>query len=411
MEVKPSPTSPKAKKMKDIEKLYNDKSLQEIHKPSFRNGRVFIIILAIVIGIFSGFFGGYFFYNYFGDSGQSTGITSVQVGQRNNAQQTTDSAKIIDSLSSAIVGIFLENEEPTAVNDPRSSLYNPWDQLSTGLAVTSDGWIAIPRWATPDLSQSYVAVTSDNEVYKIEKIMADAVTPIYFVKIGAENLPVVEFVDREESILTQSIYLLTRNEGTLPMILPSSIIQQQHIVLSSEADYLESSDSYQRRTLVSNEVSEDYQGAVAVDLSGRVVGLVASADWPTSELVPAFQIRGGLTSLLKNGEVIRSSLGVHYIDLTTVANISTLYSQGKKQGALLYGDLEAGFPTVADNSAAAEAGLTKNDVILKVNGINIDRSNTLTDLVQDQTPGAKIKLEIVRDSETVIIESELNALK
>ncbi|MDD5342178.1 MAG: S1C family serine protease [Patescibacteria group bacterium] len=409
MEIEPTPTSPKNKRLKELDKLYHDKSLTEIHRPPPKSGRLFIILLAVIVGVFSGFFGGYFFYNFFTDQNTSQGTATVQT----NRQTEIDSNKLSDlaeQSQAGLVGIFKKQTNQSAA-DPRASLYHPWEQLSTGLLVTSDGWVVVPKWATPDLQQVYVAVTSSGEVYAVEKIMADPATSLYFLKINGKNFTVNKFATRDKIAAGQEIFLIKKNSGALPMLWPTKLIQKYQPDASRADEYYQSSDTSNEHWLIKDPVAAQYQGSVVINASSEIVGIVASADWPTNQMVPADQIQSGLNSLLKNNQVVRPLLGVYYLDLGRAENVASLFSQNKKNGALIYGDLEANQPAVLTNSPAEKAGLAKGDIILKVGSLSVDETNNLTNLILSYSAGDSVKLEVLRDTEVKTIEVTLGTQK
>jgi serine protease Do len=62
---------------------------------------------------------------------------------------------------------------------------------------------------------------------------------------------------------------------------------------------------------------------------------------------------------------------------------------------------------VAPNGAAAQAGLQKGDVIVKVNGIKVDENAQLAELVARQKPGDKVSLTFVRNSSEQTVDVTL----
>ena len=71
MKVKPSPTSPKAKKTSDIEKLYSDKSLNKFDKPIIGRVGIVGILFALFFGIIGGVSGVFGLDYYLGLNGNS----------------------------------------------------------------------------------------------------------------------------------------------------------------------------------------------------------------------------------------------------------------------------------------------------------------------------------------------------
>ncbi len=409
MELKPTPTSPKAKQNADIETLFRDKNFTELHRPGPRNSRTFIILLSIVIAIFSGFFGGMFFYYFFPNQSNQTGQVTFR-SARGSELTPEKINELRDNTQRGLISFFVK-KEATVSTDPRSDLYHPWEQLATGLAVTSDGWIVAPRFAFTNLSASYVGVNSEGTVFTVQKIMADPTSALYFLKIDTNNLPVVDFATSDDIFAGDEIFIVTNNGQTLPNLFSTDITQLKHFSYTSLADYIESSDQYRSRAILKDPLTANYQGAVAVNGSGKILGIVTAKEWPSNELVLGYQIQPGLASLLKRGEVVRPTLGVHYLDLSRKTNYPPTNTEGRKAGALIFGDRDTNLPAVEPGSAAEKSGLQKGDIIIKVNDLTLDEQQDLTDAVQDFSPGDTVKLKVIRSSKEITVEVTLNSQK
>ena len=57
---------------------------------------------------------------------------------------------------------------------------------------------------------------------------------------------------------------------------------------------------------------------------------------------------------------------------------------------------------------ATKAGFKANDIVLSVDGKDIDSVDTLKSVIQDHKPGDKVKYEILRGNSTMTIELKLD---
>tara|TARA_Y100001933_G_scaffold208307_1_gene211796 strand:- start:530 stop:790 length:261 start_codon:yes stop_codon:yes gene_type:complete len=62
---------------------------------------------------------------------------------------------------------------------------------------------------------------------------------------------------------------------------------------------------------------------------------------------------------------------------------------------------------VRENSPASKAGLKKDDIIQKVNGIDIKNAQALTDEIRKFKPETKVRITLVRDGKEKVLEVEL----
>jgi serine protease Do len=319
-------------------------------------------------------------------------------------------ADLNNQMPDSMVGIF-EKKDASSVTDPLATIYPQNTQLSSGLFVTSDGWIVAPKWSVPDLKKSYVAITADGQAWPIDRVMGDPALPIYYLKIAGQNYQAVDFIDNSKVDALDEVLYLRHENGQTIRLRTGLVIDPQYLPATTSADRLLSTETIATRVQVQESLSSADQGAAVVDYDGKLVGLIVSDSWPTSQAVPAGAIRSGLNSLLKNGTVVRSEFGVHYMDLSASRDVSAVFSLRRTAGAYIYGDREADRPAVITQSPASAAGLQKGDIITQVNTTKIDSGITLSDVVQSYAPGDDLKLTILRDAKETTMTLKLGSLK
>lgn len=410
MELKPTPTSPKVKaqKTQELEALYSDKSLQELHRPPGRNGGAFVIILAIVVGVFSGFFGSWFFTTMFETDPTLQGSVTVRLGNTSTGELFDETE--LARLQRSVLGIFFK-KDTSSVTDPLSTVYGDADQLATATALTSDGWLVTPKWGMSDLRREYVAVSSDGKVYPVSKILGDPATPLYYIKIEASQLPTLEFISDEAAAQTDEVFVISHQSDRGSQITDQVITDRTAFPASTGADLIVSSDAVASRLALARPLSVFEQGALVVAADGKIVGVVESDQWPSNQAVAASAIHTGLSSLLKNGEIVRPVLGVHYLDLSALPSLSSVFSQGRSAGAYVYGDREAEQPAVQPGSPAEKADVRKGDIILRIDKTSVDQSLTLSDIVLRYQSGETVTLLIARDGQEEEIDLTLSSQK
>jgi serine protease Do len=141
-------------------------------------------------------------------------------------------------------------------------------------------------------------------------------------------------------------------------------------------------------------------GGPLVNLQGQVVGINAAINIQGQNLgfaIPINTAKAILPQLEKTGKVVRGYLGVYITNITDKDQKS--FNLPSRNGALVQ-DLEADGP-------ADKAGLKPGDVIVAVNGATIKETRELIDRVSALPPGAKVKLDVLRDGQPQIITAEL----
>jgi 2-alkenal reductase len=115
--------------------------------------------------------------------------------------------------------------------------------------------------------------------------------------------------------------------------------------------------------------------------------------------VSANTIRIVADELIKNGRVDRGYIGIQYAPLSPRAAVAL----GLPPAAGIQ------ISAVVPGSPASGAGLRVNDVITKLNDQQIDQQHALQSLLLRFRPGEKVRLTIIRGSETTTIELTLGA--
>ena len=91
--------------------------------------------------------------------------------------------------------------------------------------------------------------------------------------------------------------------------------------------------------------------------------------------------------LVSTGKVTRSRIGVSIQDVN--AQLAESFGLDRPKGALV--------GMVEDDGPGAKAGLKAGDVILKVDGTDIDQSSQLPGLIASKKPGSTVNLDVWRD--------------
>jgi serine protease Do len=112
--------------------------------------------------------------------------------------------------------------------------------------------------------------------------------------------------------------------------------------------------------------------------------------------IPINLVKKISAQLLEKGRVTRGYLGVQLspgFESTDAVKLGLV----RAQGALVDG--------VHPDTPAATAGLRRNDVILKLDGVAVRNENTFINAISALPAGQKIKLEVWRDRRSIEIDA------
>ncbi|MDO8667967.1 MAG: PDZ domain-containing protein [bacterium] len=311
-------------------------------------------------------------------------------------QQDAKINETVNLVGSSLVGIYKKKPAPAKPSKvfTLENFYKINEPSGQGFIITSDGWI-VTSLALVKNYNDYVVIAKDKKIYQIDKAATDSLTKFNFIHVSARDLPVRKLAE------TQDIKKgdLTVGVNWLGLNLISSISG-----FSESNGLVKSSDSFSRKIVLNDKPSAEFKGSVIFNLAGDALGLINDG----GEVEPISHLSGAIKSLFKNKIGIRPSLGVNYINLAELAEAYGETSLWQK-GVIIYKDLKA--PAIKKNSPAERSGLREGDIIISVDGVELNKDNNLTEIIQDHLAGETVSLLVSRQGEEREIKVMLAELK
>lgn len=300
----------------------------------------------------------------------------IRSSKKSVIEEDVQVGQAIISAETALSGIF---SAPAT-----DEIYLPERAVGQGLIITGDGWLATDL-SIPVNFSSYRVATSDKTVYEIDKVVADAISGLTFLKLKeARNMPVRDFVSSRDLIPGQTVIAL-RWHG-----------EAEVARLSRALSFVRSSDSPERPLLINGLTLTD---AFIFDSQGRVMGLLKDG-----KSLAIDSVRLAADQLIIEGEINRVFLGFNYLE-PGLATIS-----GAPTGILLTANTANDLPAVLPNSPAAKAGLRAGDVITVFDGVNLTPFVNFSSLIQEYFPGDKVNVSFKRGESNLTTEIVLEKL-
>jgi serine protease Do len=117
--------------------------------------------------------------------------------------------------------------------------------------------------------------------------------------------------------------------------------------------------------------------------------------------IPSDMAKSVMDSIIKHGKVVRGWLGVSIQDLTP--DIAKSLGVKQQTGALV--------ADVVKDSPAEKAGLKRGDVIVSVDGKQIEDSTSLRNMVSAAAPGKTMELKVIREGKEQSVVVTLGEFK
>ncbi len=267
---------------------------------------------------------------------------------------------------------------------PRGEMPTPRGEGS-GFIVSSDGYVLTNAHVVADAEEVTVK-TTDRREYTAKVVGLDERTDVAVLKIDAKNLPTVRIGDASKLKPGEWVIAIGSPFGFENSVTAGIVSATSRSVPGSET-------SYAQFIQTDVAVNPGNSGGPLFNLQGEVVGINSQIYSRTggymglSFAVPIDVANNVKDQLIKTGRVTRSRIGVSIQDVN--AQLADSFGLDRPRGALV-GMVEEGAP-------GDKAGLKAGDVILGVDGVEVDTSSQVPGLIASKKPGSKVQLEVWRD--------------
>ena len=259
----------------------------------------------------------------------------------------------------------------------------PRRSLGSGFIFDEDGYIMTNAHVVKEADEILVRLNDRREL-KAELIGADEKTDVAVLKVEADNLPTLELGESTDLKVGQWVAAIGSPFG-FDHSVTAGIISAINRTLPQ--------DIYVPFIQTDVAINPGNSGGPLFNLDGEVVGinsqiLTRSGGYMgLSFAIPIDVAMDVANQLREEGYVSRGWLGVSIQPVSE--DLAASFGMEQAKGALI-ADLDADGP-------AAEGGLQAGDVILEVNGKEVDHSTTLPRLVGEVPPGEEVTLAVLRD--------------
>lgn len=252
--------------------------------------------------------------------------------------------------------------------------------VGSGFILSADGYVMTNAHVVDGADEVYVKLTDKRE-FKAKIIGVDTRTDVALVKVEGNNLPRLTMGDSNKIKVGEWVIAI----GS-PFDLDNTVTAG---IISAKArdtgDYL---------PLIQTDVAVNpgNSGGPLINMRGEVIGINSQiysrsgGYMGISFAIPIDEAIRVSEQLKASGKVTRGRIGIQIGDVTK--DVAESLGLSKAQGALVQ-RVEPGGP-------AEKGGLEAGDIILKYNGISIERSSDLPRLVGSTKPGTRSVLLVWR---------------
>lgn len=267
--------------------------------------------------------------------------------------------------------------------------------VGSGFIVSADGFVMTNAHVIDGADDVYVTL-NDKREFKAKVIGADKRTDVALVKIEGANLPRLPIGDSSRLRAGEWVVAIGSPFG-LDNTVTAGIVSTR---ARDTGDYLQ---------LIQTDVAVNpgNSGGPLINMRGEVVGINSQiysrsgGYMGISFAVPIDEAMRVAEQLKTSGKVTRGRIGVQIGEVTK--DVAESLGLSRAQGAQVQ--------RVEPGSPAEKGGVETGDIILKYNGVAIERSSDLPRMVGNTKPGARATVTVwrkgaSRDLQLTIAEME-----
>jgi serine protease Do len=275
----------------------------------------------------------------------------------------------------------------------------PREGKGSGVILSSDGYIVTNNHVVKDATEITVK-TFDDKKYSATKIGVDPSTDLALLRIEASSLSPIEIGNSDELKVGEWV-LAVGNPFDLDFTVTAGIVSAKG---RNKLNLIKDAKPIEEFIQTDAAVNPGNSGGALVDVEGKLVGINTAIYSPNgayagySFAIPVNLMLRVIKDIKEHGTLERASsqglsLGIEIHEIDEV--LAKEQKLASKKGLLV--------KSVQDGSIADYAGLVPDDIILQVDGEEVNSFDELTKIRDLARVGQTLEFKILRDGQPKII--------
>lgn len=264
--------------------------------------------------------------------------------------------------------------------------------FGSGVILTADGYIATNNHVIDNAAEGGIKVTlQDRMEYTAKLVGKDPSTDLAIIKIQAKDLAPAALASTDDVRVGEWVLAVGN-----PLGLTSTVTAGIVSAIGRNINIIQ--DSYGIENFIQTDaaINPGNSGGALVNMNGEVIGINTAIATTNARYqgygfaVPVKLLKAVASDLIKYGEVKRGYIGVQIgmVDPITAKGFGMKEAKGVVVQELVKG------------GAAEAAGVLKGDVILEVDGREVNKQNELQSYIATRHPGDAVTLKLFRQGKT-----------
>lgn len=313
--------------------------------------------------------------------------------------------EVAEKVTPTIVQITVVSEKENPHSDffffPFKDLPKEQRGSGSGIIISDDGYIVTNNHVVENATKVTVGM-SDKRTFDAKVVGTDPLTDLAVIKIDAKGIPAAYLGNSDDLKVGQWVMAIGN-----PLAL-SSTVTAGIVSALGRGNLRLIQDNYGVENFIQTDaaINPGNSGGALVDLSGAVIGVnsaIAAGNTGTyigyGFAIPISLVKSVAKDLIAHGKISRGYIGVNISEVDDA--MAKSLGLDKPRGIIVQGIVEGG--------AASKADIKEGDVILKVDGREVNQPNQLQGYVASKSAGTVIKLRLFRDGKEIEREITLKA--
>ena len=241
-------------------------------------------------------------------------------------------------------------------------------------------------------------VMPNGDAFVATLVGADKLDDIAVVSVPSGSLPAATLSDSSQLHVGQPVVAIGSPLGNASSV-TAGVVSALHRTITAGGENATSSETLEDVLQTDASINPGNSGGPLADVHGRVVGVnvaIAGSSTNIGYSIPANLARQVASELIAHQKVQHPFLGIGYLDAIDAIEAG----RGFNGAGVLVTQVTAGTP-------ASAAGFQANDILVAIDGVNIENGQTLGGLIQDKHDGQKIMCTVRRGGSTTTLVATL----
>lgn len=306
--------------------------------------------------------------------------------------------QVAESVTKSIVQISVVSEVKNERGD-RWRFFFPFDNErktmsgGSGVIISKDGYILTNNHVVENATQVSVGLV-DKRKFDAVVVGTDPLTDLAVIKIDVDDLDAAYLGDSDKIRVGEWVMAIGN-----PLALASTVTAGIISAKGRSLDLIENNAGVEYFIQTDAAINPGNSGGALVDLNGAVIGIntaIATNGMSSNYIGYGFAIPINLAKsvaedLIANGKISRGYIGVSISDID--ASTAKALGMDRPQGVMIQ--------DIVEDGAASKEDIKPGDVILEIDGIEVNQSNELQSQVARKRAGDRIKLTLFRDGDKI----------